>query len=60
MCMTIFCLKAEQKHICKQSLYVEKIYIELLYKLEVRINFECKKGVGIAIKSKETSSWLVI
>ena len=26
------------------------------YKLEVKINFEFKKGVGIAIKSKETSS----
>ena len=24
--------------------------------LEVKINFEFKKGVGIAIKSKETSS----
>ena len=26
------------------------------YQLEVKINFEFKKGVGIAIKSKETSS----
>ena len=27
-----------------------------IYILEVKINFEFKKGVGIAIKSKETSS----
>ena len=29
-----------------------------VYKLEVKINFEFKKGVGIATKSKETSSLL--
>ena len=27
-----------------------------IYILQVKINFEFKKGVGIAIKSKETSS----
>ena len=32
---------------------------ELKY-IEVKINFEFKKGVGIAIKNKETSSQLAI
>ena len=31
-------------------------FINCILKLEVKINFEFKKGVGIAIKSKETSS----
>ena len=30
--------------------------VKLIFILEVEINFEFKKGVGIAVKSKETSS----
>ena len=33
-----------------------KIEFKGYYILEVKINFKFKKGVGIAIKSKETSS----
>ena len=35
-----------------------KIELKGYYILEVNINFEFKKGVGIATKSKETSSLL--
>ena len=36
----------------------DKIELNCYYILEVKINFEFKKGVGIATKSKETSSLL--
>ena len=32
------------------------IILSFKYTLEVKINFKFKRGVGIAIKSKETSS----
>ena len=35
---------------------VMHLLYKTLYILEVKINFEFKKGVGIAIKSKQTSS----
>ena len=35
-----------------------RLFAERYTILEVKINFEFKKGVGIAIKSKETSSLL--
>ena len=31
-----------------------------IYRLEVKVNFEFKKGVVITIKGNETSSWLAI